>query len=257
MKKTQKPQYAFEEYEQHVSLHNIIRAGAGSSVDYLLKIVDKIQNEGFSRNPSILIVGDGAQTMGRALANTLCSEDIRHCEAKYLNTIRGQIDYVTNSLPDTVHLISNVENIGMGESMLWHYLKNRECIFSSIDGKFWEVIHIYGKIILTAKNFDKVPLPIIKGVDFTIHTEKYLRSQLRKVVSQRLAFCSVDCEEVEVLNAIVDGQKDVGQVINLLKNCLLVLDSEMADCCLNQEIVDQAKKLISVPAPPMEGNIPF
>jgi len=257
MKKTEKQRYAFEEFEQHVSLHNIIRAGAGISITYLLKVVDKIHNEGFSRNPSILIVGEGAQTLGMALANTLCSEDIRHCEAKYLNTIRGQIDYVTNSLPDTVHLISNVENIGMGESMLWHYLKDRECIFSSIDGKFWEVIHIYGTVILTAKEIGKVPLPIIKGVDFSTFTEKYLRSQLRKVVSQRLAFCSVECEEVEVLNAIVDGQKDVGQVINLLKNCLLVMNSEIADCCLNQDIVEQAKKLIAVSAPPTEDKIPF
>jgi len=257
MKKTE-PQYAFEEFEQHVSLFNITKSGMGNSITYLLKVVDKIHNERFSRNPSILIVGDGAQTMGRALANTICSEDIRHCEAKYLNTIRGQIDYVTNSLPDTVHLISNVENIGMGESMLWHYLKNRECIFSSNDGKFWEKIHAYGTIILTAKEIDKVPLPIIKGVDFSTFTEKYLRSQLRKVVCQRLAFCSVDCEEVEVLNAIVDGQKDVGQVINLLKNCLLVLDSEMADCCLNLDIVEQAKKLIAIPPPPTEDDkIPF
>ena len=48
MKKTQKPQYAFEEYEQHVSLHNVIRAGAGNSITYLLKVVDKIQDDGFS-----------------------------------------------------------------------------------------------------------------------------------------------------------------------------------------------------------------
>ncbi len=243
MKETKQQQYKFDEFEQHVSLNNIIPAGNGKHIELLKYIAAGIQSGSFRINPSLLIVGEGAKTIGIALGNTICSEDIRKLDSKYFFGTQNQKDFFENSYCDTVHILSNIDKMGMFEGVLWHFLRLREYKFTGMD-KTFEILHVNGIIILTAKTITSISPPIINALDFKIKTEPYTQEQLEQIVSQRLKFCSIHYESENVLKAIVaKGSGELKQIIDLLKMCILLLEEE-GKKTVTEEIVEKAVRLI-------------
>lgn len=260
MKKQEEKLYTFEEFDKHISLYNIIPQGNGNALVLLRKIYDGIESEWFERNPSILISGEGAMAHGLALANTICSLDVRYYQAKYLYMMNDLIDCFKGSSSDTIHIISGPEDIAGSESALWSMLNKREYKFTGYDRKQYEFIHVHGLIILVTNNLAAVSPLIRKSIDFEIITDRCSQVQLELVVCQRLNFCSVDYQDSEeVLKAIVSqGAGRIEQVMEFLKICILIAKTE--DKPVDMRIVNRVIRLTSVGAPPIFHNddgIPF
>ncbi|MBE0536847.1 MAG: hypothetical protein IH624_14370 [Phycisphaerae bacterium] len=244
LKKTQQ-KHRFDEFDQHVSLWNVVPAGKGHSLVVLRKIADGIHNGTFKKSPSVLIAGEGARTLGMALANTLCSEDVRQCDAKYLNNTRSQIEHFAESLFDTVHIISNVNTIGMGEGVLWHFLRNGNYKFQSFDGAYCQYVYVHGILCLCCNDMKSVSPSLLAIVDHKITVEPYTHQQLELMVHQRLAFCGVDYEDDEgVLVTIVKhGDAQMNQIIDVLRMCVLLVQAE-GRSVLDVSVVERAVRLL-------------
>jgi len=244
MNKTEQQIYKFEEFGQHISLWNVIPAGQGNSLVLLRKIIDGIQGNSFSQIPSLLIAGEGAEIFSRAVANSLCSSDIREIDAKYLTTNQSQIQFFRDSLFETVNIVSSVGGLGLSESVLWHLIKNRVYKFSSYDRKNFEYIHVNGMIIVCTKDIKLVPPQIIKAVDFKVIIEPYTQEQLELIVHQRLKFCGIDYgDDGEVLKTIIEyGNGQLSLIIDFLKICILMAQSESREK-INLKLVQRASRL--------------
>lgn len=245
MKKTQQQQYTFDEFDQHISLWNIIPAGKGNSLVLLRKIVDGIQNGFSDKNPTLVIAGEGARTLGIAMANSICSEDIREISAKYLMGTKDQMEFYRESLFGTVHIISNPGQLGMNESVLWHFLRNRVYKFTSFDRKNFEYIHAHGIFILIAKDIKLIPPSLISAVDFKVIIEPYTQQELELIVHQRLKFCGIFYGDEEmVLKTIIEyGNGQLNHIIDFLKICILMVRAESREE-LTMKIVERASKLV-------------
>ena len=254
-------EHTYEEFEQHISLYNLIPQGDGNALKLLRKICDGIDSGWFERNPSILIAGENAMTHSLAFANTLCSEDIRHYHSKYLYTVNNLIECFKDSLFDTIHIIQNPEEIGNSEGTLWSMLNKREYKFTSIDRKRFEHIFIHGLIILVTNNPASVPSPITESVDYKIITNQCSHTQLQLIVHQRLKFCSVNYQNDDEVLKTIAKQGRIDQVMEFLKICILIAQTE--DKPLDMKIVNRVVRLISVGAPPLpsfdggDDDIPY
>lgn len=244
MKKTHQQQYKYEEFDQHISLFNCIPAGKGNSLILLRKIVDGIQNSHFDRNPSILVVGEAAPLFATATANTLCSIDIRTIEAKYLYGVQNQIEFFSDSLFNTIHIINNFEKANFAEPVIWQFLKNGVYKFGSYLSRPEIYIHVNGIIILTASDIKSISQPIIDAVGFKVEIESYTQAQLELVVHQRLKFCGIDyCGDEQVLKTIVEyGCGQLKYIIEFLKICILLAQTD-GNNKLTLKIVERACKL--------------
>lgn len=237
-------QHRFEEFDQHISLWNTIPAGSGNSLVLLRKIVDGIESSFFSRNPCIVIAGEGARELGLAVANTLCSQDIREVEGQFLYLVRGQSDYFDNSLFDAVHIINDVGRIGMSECALWHVIKTRIYKTVRADGSAG-YNYVHGIIILAADDIKAVPSSLCRASDYKVVIEEYTREQLELIIHQRLKFCGVNYQnDEEVLKTINKyGGGKLVPILDLLKICIFLAQFEH-DNILTLKTVDKAFKMV-------------
>jgi hypothetical protein len=241
--KNTKQQYKLEEFDKHISLWNCIPAAQGNSLTLLRKIVNGIQSGNFARNPSLIIANEGAKELAIATANSLCSSDIREIESKYLFNVKTQIDYFSDSCFDTIHIIYSVNRIGLTESVLWQFIKNRGCKFPMMDNSV-QHIHCHGVIIIVADEIKSIPLALIDAIDFKVIIEPYTQEQLELIVHQRLHFCGIDYGgDEEVLTTILEYcQGEIWRIKDLLKICVLL--AQEADGKLNVKLIERASKLI-------------
>ncbi len=238
----QMQQYKFEEFEQHVNLYNIIPAGDRKSLDLLRSITDGIQSGYFDKTPSVLIVGDGSMALAIAFANTICSDDIRQCDAKCFMGTREMIYFYGDSRFDSVHIIGNIDKMS-SDNIVWNFIKHRVYKFSlSFDGRLSEYVYLNGHLILTATDITKVSQPIVDAVDFKIILEPYTDEQLEMLVQQRLKFCGIGYD-TEVIPTILEyfygGLKGI---IDMLRICVLLVSQEGKDC-LTLELVEKARAM--------------
>lgn len=245
MKNTKQQVYKFEEFNEHVSLWNMIPAGDGASLVLLRKILDGIQSGAFNRAPSIFIIGEGADIYALALANSLCSGNVRHIEGRYLTGTNDQVSFWGDSLFDTVHIINEPQTTGLNESVIWHILKNRVCKFRSFDRNNVQYIHVNGTIILTATDLKRIPSQLIRASNFKVIIDSYTQQQLELIVHQRLNFCGVDYGDNEdILKSIIEyGNGNLNLILDFLKVCILMIQSEGEEK-LNLKLIERASKLI-------------
>ncbi len=240
MKETQQEQtYQFDEFDNHVNLWNLVSPGSGKCLDMLRHIEEGIHAANFYKSPTILIAGEECETFAMAMTNSLCVDDVRNCDGKYFNIIKNQMDFFDNSMDNTVHIMSNVEKMGMSESVLWDFIKKREhCFTIPLSGSFKKYIFLNGVLILTAKDIKRVSDTIKAEVNFVVVLEPYTREQLAMILKQRLQFCGINYgQNDEVLKAITEfGTGDHSIVIRFLRSCILVAETEGKDC-LTLELV--------------------
>ncbi len=245
----QKEQYKFEEFEEHLNLFNIVPAGDGKSLDLLRVVTDGIQSGHFDKKPSILIAGDGSINFAIAMANTLCPQELKICDAHYLLTTKDQMDFFGETLPDTIHIIQRVEKMGINESVLWNYLKNRFYKFKlSYDCRLVEYIYLNGMIIIVAQDIQKVSQAILDSTDFKVVIEPYSQKQIEMIVRQRLKFCGIYEQNNEVITTILEyACGGLKRIIEILRICVLLVSQE-GKKCLTMELVQKAVNLAFLPS---------
>lgn len=274
MKKQEKEQqekYEIDDFEKHCHLWNIVPGGndnSGNAIVMLRKIIDSIHSNPYANPhkqlPSFLIAGEtgtGKKLVAKAIVNSLAITDVRECHSKYFGIEIPSFELFRDSLGTTAHIIDEIEKLrSKAESTLWKDLTKRECsYYNNVNRSYDIIVHCNGLIIMTCNNMSLISDTLIDATDHIIRLNKFTLDQLESVVHQRLVFCDIEYAGEEVLQAIVDqGAGQIGQVIDFLKICLMLLKAELKDD-LTMEIVEKAKKLSysPVPLPPIEDDIPF
>ena len=267
MKKEQKQKHQLDQFEDHCHLWNIIPGGQGKGIVLLRKIVDAIQHDNYAepgnKPPVVLITGQtGKRFAARALANSLAIEDVRICPGKYFENGYYSHQFFSDSYLSTAHIITNIEDMqNRVEPTLWRYMKNRQCrYYSGAKKEYDSTVYCNGLIVITAKHRDKVSPEISKATDYVVELEPLNLDQIEAALHQRLVFCGVEYDGDEVLKAIVSQEEgQIEYAIQFLKQCLLIMKAEMADC-LSLEVVKKASRIGPIPAhPPVQhgDDIPF
>jgi hypothetical protein len=239
---------SLEEFEQAVNLYRLISGGTSRKGLVLLrKIVDLIHYNNYfapgTKLPSILICGEGARTHSYALINSLCCEDVRECSGKFFDRGIPSKVFFEESTTKVVHLITNIENIGGYEAILWDYLRNGRHRYEHMYGGY-EYIHCNGMILLTTSDLSKVSQVLIDTLDYIVRLEPYKKDQLVLIAIERLQMLGIDYEIEKVVDDIIkySGQ-GIYQLMDFLKKCVLLVRAEYGSR-LTAKIVEKAQKLI-------------
>lgn len=266
----QKVVYELDDFQHHCHLWNILSGGSGKGIVLLRKIVDSIQTDNYSnpgnKLPSFLLVGKantGKQLVAKAICNSLMCEGVREAPAQYMDSGISSAQFFQDSLTSTAHVITDMDLLSKtSESIIWRYLKEGKCCHYNFISKKYDLIqYCNGLIVMTTRSSDKISRLVLDATDYIVELEPYSSEQLEIIVHQIVSgFCKKEYSGEEILKAIVEiGNSNIGQVIEFLKICLVLLKAGKQEC-LNMEIVEKAKRLSrsAVPAPPSIGDgIPF
>ena len=239
-----------DEFENSVSLYNLLAGGSGKAVILLKKMVDQVQNDNFhnviaNSPPSLIIIGrEGKSVTAKAFLRALGIEQIRQIQARYVEGESYLVALFQNSHANIGYIIHHVEKLQEGLlSYLWQLLKEKKlCIFNFLN-QMEEVHKINGIVILTSSDIKKVSQPIMQAVDYVIKLEEYTQQQLELIVLQRLQFSGLDYENEEVLRTVVEyGNGQLRYIIRFLRDCYTVVRADGRDKLMLSDI-EKAVKL--------------
>ena len=262
-KQQQKQIISIDEFDETVSLYQLIPAGAGRALAHLKTIVNSILNnpEQEQRKPlSLLIVGPQAtRTHARAFVRALGIEDVRETPAQLLQCPPNAAhDFFNDFVPFQSFLISGIdflytpvqktfhEIITKGEYFGYNYLKRAR-----------EVVAVYNPVIMTARDISKIPDYFQESIEHIVQLEEYSKQNLELVVLQRLKYAQIDYEDEQVLNLLVDyGCNDLQNIIRLLKiSVTTMLAGNRSVLTVND--VNKAKRFSILRVGPPPPPIPF
>src|SRR3989337_2245819 len=113
--KAQEQLYEIEDFPNFCHLWNIVPGGSGKGIVFLRKIVDSINANNYSRPgcklPSFIIMGEGKSIVSMALMNSMAIEDVRICEAQYLDAGINSSQFYKDATSSTAFIIENIEKI--------------------------------------------------------------------------------------------------------------------------------------------------
>lgn len=252
MKKTQNTILkTVNDFEREVHLYRLVTGGTGKALVLLRKLADKIHQDNYSspgaKLPSLLLCGKEATRLhALALLNSLCIEDVRECDARYLDAGLNSKELFENSYFDTCHLITNVEQLRpQQEAILWRFLRMGWCSYHNYAKQAKELIHSNGMIILTTKDFSRVPSSLTSAVDYKIGIEEYNQTNLQMLIHQQLQYCGIDYGDEEgIITFMIEfGCGQLELIFDLLKICILLAQTDHQNK-LTLKTVKQAAKLV-------------
>jgi hypothetical protein len=231
MKKTTKQEIkSIDEFNQHLSLWNIITGGKQYGQIFLQKLIDQIQTDKFCnptfKYPSILITGKtGKKTIANAFLRSLCLST-KLIPALYFTTASSAPQFFTDSR-DAGYIISDVEQLNIPvQNIIYTILKYQKYILYNYLSEVEENYEVGGIIILTAKDIKKVGSPILESVTHTVQLEPHNNQQLELIILQILKFTNQPFEKDEIVKKIVEyGSGEIKKCIKLLKNSIVVMRS--------------------------------
>lgn len=219
-----------DEFDQTVSLYQLMPSGAGRGLSHLKIIVNSILNnpENKQRKPlSILITGkQGAKTHSRSFTRALGLETIKETPAQLLNAPPNAIHEFFNPLFLTQsYIVSNLDVLYPTVlRTLYEVISKGEYSGYDYNKRVKEVVRVYNPIILTASKENKIPKYFQDNIGHIVKLEDYCKAQLELIVLQRLKYAGIDYEEEKVLNLIVAyGYEDLHNIIRLLKSSITVM----------------------------------
>ncbi len=99
----------WKEFDENISLWNIVPSGLGTGLGELRKLIDYIFIEHPHKLPSILITGaEGKRTHARALINSLAIETIKNCPSRYFDAGISSRQFFHDSSPNSAYIIENI-----------------------------------------------------------------------------------------------------------------------------------------------------
>lgn len=233
------------EFNSSISLWQMIPSGTGKGIALLKAIVDSILNNNKSKIPSILITGrEGKRTHARAFIRALGIDNIAEIDASLLQP-GGDITQFFQAGQNSAHIITGAESLWVAvQSVIIEILRNGKFQLYNYMSQKQDTFEVPGPLLLTAGDADKVPRAITDAVDFVIEIEKYSPEQLELVVLQRLKYCGLEFECEQVLTDIVSGGNgSLGDVIEFLKICIVVMKADYGREMLMLSDVDKAGKI--------------
>ena len=225
MEKTKQEICDLSDFDDTVSLWQLIPAGKGKALTLLKIIVDAIHNGNNDKLQKILITGEAGRIHGLAFLRALGFEQIKEINASLLQYGTGLVQFFCKG-PENAHLITNAEMLmSMVQLPVCHVLKFKKFNLYNFLKEGIETFSAPGPLILTTEDVKKVQKPIVDICDYVIDIEPYTQEQLKLVVLQRLKYAGIDYECEEVLNQIVSQGNKLKQIIRFLKICIAVMQA--------------------------------
>lgn len=247
MKQQVKPIIDIDEFDQSVSLWQLLPCGNGHGLKMLKYIVDSVLNSQKAQNNiSILLTGkQGKRTHGRAFLRAVGIEDINEIPAELLRPTSGVMSFFDNANVNQGYLISDIEKISQFvQTNIYEILSKREFCLHNYTKKGNDKFAVPSSLILTSKDKKCMPTYIPANVDYVIELEEYTEQQLELIVLQRVKYCHVDYENEDILKFIVgQGENDLHKIIKLLKTAIVIMQAE---CRKTLTLTDVKKALLHI-----------
>ena len=222
-----------DQFDQTVSLWQLLPSGAGRGLKRLKIIVDSVQNDQVEqpRKPlSILITGkQGVRTHARSFLRALGMDHPHELPASLLQSSTNEVfNFFSPTRWCDSYIISSL-------SLLYNSVlktpyeiitKGQFSIYDNVR-KTTEVVPVFRPLIMTTHVKDNVPSYFIEKIDHIIELEDYTEQQLELIVLQRLKYCNLDYDKERVLSIIVEyGLGKLPNIIRLLKSAITVMLSD-------------------------------
>jgi hypothetical protein len=217
------------EFDQSISLYQMIPSGSGRGLSLLKKIVDYILTAKPERIPSVLIVGaQGIRTHARAYLRALGLEDTREIDGLLLQPCSALIDYFRNSSPDTGYVIAGSYQLDQQVQVkMIDILTNRKFNMFNFVKESKETYCVNGALVLTTRSINLSPPPMRQVYDYIVEIEPYTHDQKILLGLQRIKYCGIGYQNEQVLEEIVlRTTGNLRQMIQLLQIAITLISSE-------------------------------
>jgi len=233
-----------DEFDESISLYQLIPAGKGKGIMLLKKIVDQVHQDKYSRAVSnkllsLIIYGkEGKSTVARGFLRALGIQEIRQIQACFVEGESYLLALFNTSNPDAAYIIHNVEQLKDGlQCYLWQVLVEKKFSLFNFLTQREETRRVNGILILTGGQLKKVSSQIIDAVDYIVEIEPYTQQQLELIVLQRLKFSGLDYESEQVFQEIIEyGNGELQHIIRFLRSCYVVVRADGRDKLMLSDI---------------------
>jgi hypothetical protein len=218
------------EFDQSVSLYQLIPAGTGKGLSLLKKIVDYILTAKPIRIPSVLITGGhGIRTHASAFLRALGLEDTREMDGFLLQPCSSLIDYFRNPSANTTgYIITGAHQLDAQVQVKMIDILSRRTfsLFNFVkEGK--DHYCVEGTLVLTAPSVLVVSESIRRSIDYHVAIEPYTHQQKLLQVLQRLKYCALGYESEQVLEEItLRGNGNIRQMVQLIQICITLISTD-------------------------------
>lgn len=218
------------EFDQSVSLYQLIPAGTGKGLSLLKKIVDYILTAKPARIPSVLITGgQGIRTHAHAFLRALGLEDTREMDGFLMQPCSCLIEFFrAPSANTTGYIITGTHQLdAQVQVKLSDILNRRKFHMFNFIKESKETYGVEGTLILTAPSIFVVPDPIRRTADYHVAIEPYTHQQKVLIGLQRIKYCGIGYQSEEVLEEIVmRANGDLRQMVQLLQIGITLISTD-------------------------------
>ena len=219
-----------DEFDETISLFQLIPSGTGRGISHLKRIVDSILNnpkEEPLKPLTLLITGkQGKRTHARSFIRALGLEFINESPAHLLQAQPTSIsEFFDPLLLCDSYIISDVNLLSSSLLKILHQIMTiGKFSYNNYYNRTKEITAVFHPLIMTAQSKAKIPNYLIEKIDNIVGLEDYTDQQFELVVLQRLKYANIDYEEEKVLMLLVEyGNKYLHQIIRLLKSAITVM----------------------------------
>lgn len=230
MKQQLKPIVDIDEFDETVSLWQLLPCGNGYALKMLKYIADFIFNaQNKKKNVNIFITGkQGKKTHGRAFLRALGIETITEIPAELLKPATGICSFFDNPHSYQGYIISEVEKLQeLVQNNIYEILQYGKYQLHNFLTEGNDTFMVPSSLILTGKDKNGVASSLVENVDYIVELGEYTEQQLILIVLQRLKYCHIEYSEEEVLQFIVkQGENNLHKMVNLLKVAMTIMNAE-------------------------------
>ena len=219
-----------DEFDNTVSLWQLIKSGNGRGQKKLEFIVDSILNSKVepSHKPFSMILSgtQGCSTHARCILRAIGLDFPYELPAQLLQSNNYEVHsfFFPSRMCDS-YIISSASLLNQtAQKILYEVLSAGEYSQINYTRQSTEVISVQKPIILTTHNKDNIPKYLQEKIDHIVELESYTKQQLELLVLQRIKYANIDYAEEKVLQLIVEyGCEKLNIITRLLKSAITVM----------------------------------
>jgi hypothetical protein len=232
-KQKNKPIVSLDEFDDTVSLFQLIPSGTGRGVGQLKTIIDSIHNNPIKRTKrplSLVITGNqGCITHSRCFIRALGLEFVAESPAFLLQHPVAEIyNFFNPLLGADAHIISAMDRTSTAIlKTVYEVITRGEYTICNSIKKSKEVVAVHKPLVISMFNASNLPDFIRQEITHIVKLENYTIQQLELIILQRLKYANIGYENEKLLKHIVAySNSDLQCMVRLLKTAISVM---MAD----------------------------
>ena len=229
-KQKQKQIVTIDDFDNTVSLYQLLPAGTGSGLKRLKIIIDSIHNSEIDNGlkPFSLIISgrQAVRTHARCFVRAMGLEYPYEMPASLIQTTPTEVfNFFHPTRFCDSYIISAISLLYLPAlKTLYEIVSDGHYSVYNNFKKTTEQIPVFAPVIMSTHRLDKIPIYFTEKIDHIVEMEDYTDQQLELIVLQRLKYCQIDYQEEKVLGLIVEyGSKNLHNIIRLIKDAITVM----------------------------------